>query len=159
MKLYRVTNKRFADVFTYRGASFDDGARWNSAGHPVIYFALDMGTALVEAANYHPTPRLVPASHCKAIYNVAPDVAIQRLDLQTLPDDWQTMPYPQSTQRIGDEFCNHRKHCSCWYPVSPSASANFPSPSPTRVIRKSVRLPYQIIQPVYSPRMFSGLRA
>ncbi|SHO57484.1 RES family NAD+ phosphorylase [Vibrio quintilis] len=160
MKLYRVTNKRFADVFTGRGASFDDGARWNSAGHPVIYFALDMGTALVEAANYHPTPRLVPASHCKAIYNVAPDVAIQRLDLQTLPDDWQTMPYPQSTQRIGDEFLQSQEALLLLVPSVAvgigELSVAVANPRHPQISQITLG---QIIQPVYSPRMFSGLRA
>ncbi|CAM3766033.1 RES domain protein [Vibrio aerogenes CECT 7868] len=160
MKLYRVTNKCFADVYSGRGASFDDGARWNSAGHPVIYFALDMGTALVEAANYHPTPRLVPASHCKAIYNVSPEIAIKRLDQQQLPEDWQTMPYPQSTQQIGDEFLQSQQALLLLVPSVAvgigELSVAVANPLHPQISHITLE---EIIQPVYSPRMFSGLRS
>lgn len=104
MELYRVTNKRFADNFNGRGASFKDGARWNSTGNPVIYFALDLGTAMIGAANYHASPRLVPPSYCKATYLVEEGVSTEYLSAAHLPGYWDMMPYPKSTQRIRTIF-------------------------------------------------------
>ncbi len=158
MKLYRVTNIKFADNFNGNGASFEDGARWNSAGQPVIYFGLDLGTALLEAANYHPSPRLIPASHCKAIYSAASDISVKTLSLDDLPDDWQKMPYPRSTQVIGDAFLQSKEALLLLVPSvaiglheSCVAIANPLHPDIHKITLD------EVIQPVYSPRMFSGL--
>ncbi|MBM7036124.1 RES family NAD+ phosphorylase [Vibrio ulleungensis] len=158
MNLYRVTNSKFANNFSGRGASFDDGARWNSAGNPVIYFALDMGTALVEAANYHPTPRLVPRTHCKAIYTVPNLVPIHRLDTNDLPDDWQSVPYPASTQRIGDQFLQAKQALLL---IVPSVAIGLSESSvaianPLHPDINEIKL-IECFSPVYSERMFSGL--
>ncbi|ORT49530.1 hypothetical protein ST37_14140 [Vibrio sp. qd031] len=158
MNLYRVTNSKFANNFSGRGASFDDGARWNSAGNPVIYYALDMGTALIEAANYHPSPRLVPRTHCKAIYTVPNSVPIHSLDTSKLPEDWQSMPYPASTQRIGDQFLLAKQALLL---IVPSVAIGLSESSvaivnPLHPYINKIKL-VECVQPVYSERMFSGL--
>jgi RES domain-containing protein len=158
MKLYRVTNKTYADDFSGRGASFEEGARWNSAGHPVIYFGLDMATALVEAANYHPSPRLMPATHCKAIYELTSVCSIERIDLAQLPPDWQAMPYPASTQKLGDDFLDANRALLLLLPsvavgIEEHALAVLNPLHPEVTKLKLI----DIIQPVYSHRMFTGV--
>lgn len=158
MKLYRVTNLKFADTFNGQGASFEDGARWNSPGHPVIYFGLDMSTSLVEAANYHPSPRLVPKSHCKAIYQVDDSVPMVKLDANDLPDDWQAMPYPSTTQKIGDSFLTAKDALLL---LVPSVAVGVGElllavANPLHPDIKKIEL-LETIQPVYSDRMFTGI--
>ncbi|WP_170234384.1 RES family NAD+ phosphorylase [Azomonas agilis] len=153
-----MTHKNFAGVFNGRGASFEDGARWNSSGHPVIYFALDMATALVEAANYLPSPRLVPAAFCKAIYEVK-DPSITILDLKSLPEDWQSFPYPVSTQEIGDRFLDGGETLLLLVPsvalsiggghVIAVANPNHPEIATITLLETE--------QPVYAERMFKGI--
>ncbi|MFM2481311.1 RES family NAD+ phosphorylase [Celerinatantimonas sp. YJH-8] len=160
MKLYRVTNERFADVFSGLGASFKDGARWNSPGIPVIYFALDMATAMLEAANYHTSPRLIPPSHCKAIYTADDSIRIEYFDSSQLPSDWNKMPYPTSTQRIGDAFLNAGKSALLYVP---SAAVNLSSEyaialaNPHHDDIKHKLVLTDTLKPVYSARMFSGI--
>ena len=60
MQLYRICPQSYLQDFSGLGASYKDGARWNSAGLPVLYFALSPATVLLEMANYLPSPRLVP---------------------------------------------------------------------------------------------------
>ncbi|MEG3765472.1 RES family NAD+ phosphorylase [Alteromonas sp. 14N.309.X.WAT.G.H12] len=159
MKLYRVTNQKFANIFNGKGASYEYGARWNSAGYPVIYFALDIGTAMIESANYNPSYRLIPPSHCKAIYSVDDKVTIKRLPAKTLPADWDKMPYSSTTQKIGDEFLSAQNSLFLLVPSVGAglddeskiaiANPNHPEIKKIRLIRK--------IRPVYSDSMFSGL--
>ena len=158
MKLYRVTNKVYADNFTGRGASFEDGGRWNAPGHAVIYFGLDMATALVEAANYHPSPRLIPPSHCKAIYQLSDDVKLAQVNLENLPQNWQDMPYPLSTQQIGDEFLTSNRAVALLLPSVAVGIEEFSMVvvNPLHPDISKLKL-IDTIQPVYSPRMFKGL--
>ncbi len=159
MKLFRVTNERYANHFNGKGVSYDFGARWNVAGQPVIYFATDMATALVEAANYLPAPDLVPATHCKATYIVDGEVPIEYLDSNVLPDDWDAMPYPASTQLIGEQFL---LKCDALFLMVPSVGVgsrdeyNVAVANPLHPLISSISL-VNTIKPVYSPRMFGGL--
>lgn len=162
MKLYRVTNEKFADSYNGMGASYDVGARWNSAGTPVIYFALDMATAMVEAANYHTSPRLIPPSHCKAIYTTDENISMELFDVANLPPDWNKMPYPASTQVIGDEFINSKRAALLYVP---SAAINVDSEYMIAIanpLHPDIRKHNMItlidkLKPVYSERMFQGL--
>lgn len=158
MKLFRITNRLYANNFSGKGASFEDGARWNSAGHPVIYFGLNMATAMVEAANYLPNPRLVPVSHCKATYELPETVSSLELAISNLPDDWQDMPYPRSTQMIGDEFLMSQKALMLKVPSVAVGAGEYA----VAVVNPQHPDIHQIKltgteQPVYSTRMFSGL--
>lgn len=159
MKLYRVTNERFANSFSGRGASFEDGARWNTAGHPVIYFALDLGTAMIEAANYHTSPRLVPPSYCKATYIVEEGVSIEYLDEPHLPNDWDMMSYPQSTQLLGDDFLVRAKSLFLIVPSVGVGSSNELKIAVANPLHPEITKIQLIdkVKPVYSNRMFSGL--
>jgi RES domain-containing protein len=158
MRLYRVTNINYADKFDGRGSSYEDGARWNSAGHPVIYFALDIATALIEAANYHPSPRLLPPSHCKAIYTTRSAVSVTKLDLAELPQDWQEMPYPTSTQYIGDRFLESKQALLLLVPSVAVGISEYKIAvaNPRHPDIRKIQLT-ETIQPVYSERMFQGL--
>ena len=159
MKLYRVTNRKYASNFSGKGASFADGARWNHAGQPVIYFATDMATALVEAANYVPSPQLIPATYCKAIYEIDGEIPMIYLPPEDLPADWDAMPYPASTQAIGSLFLDNVSAALLMVPsvgVGVATEYNVAVANPNHPSIKSISL-IDTIQPVYSHRMFKGL--
>ena len=102
MRLYRIVPGEFADNFSGLGASYLDGARWNSPKLPVLYFALSPSVAMLEMANYFPSPRLVPKFYVLATYTLeqAPEIK----ELKSLPNDWADYPYPVSTQKIGSDW-------------------------------------------------------
>ena len=123
MLLYRIAKEKYLLTLTGRGKSFRDGARWNEAGLPVLYFASSASVALLEMANYIPSPRLVPQSYRLGIYEIPDDVGIETLAIAEMPPDWATYPYPASTQAIGNEWlqsarslCLQGPQCcsSCW---------------------------------------------
>ena len=101
MRLYRITPECYLENYRGFGASYRDGARWNRAGQPALYFALSPATALLEMANYLPSPRLVPDSYRLGTYEVPDSLPVHILSDALLPSDWAEYPYPPSTHMIG----------------------------------------------------------
>jgi RES domain-containing protein len=60
--------------------------------------------ALLEMANYLPSPRLVPPSYKLGIYELPDTVSSQTLSIKDMPPDWAEYPYPVSTQKIGSKW-------------------------------------------------------
>ncbi len=109
MRLYRICPEKYLENFSGLGASYKDGARWNRPGQAVIYFAVSPSTALLEMANYLPSPKLIPKNYRLGIYELDKSAAIYVLADTQLPDDWAYFPYPRSTQQIGKDWldqCN-----------------------------------------------------
>lgn len=104
MRLYRIIPEAYLENYNGLGGSYRDGARWNRADQPVLYFALLASTALLEMANYLPSPRLIPEDYRLGIYDT-PDIApFYTLPDNRLPSDWASFPYPSSTQTIGGDW-------------------------------------------------------
>ena len=104
MRLYRIAPQAFLENYDGLGASFRGGGRWNHSGLPVMYFALSPSVAMLEMANYLPSPRLIPASYALATYELTGHVPIDEISLGELPKDWNQYPYPESTQDIGSTW-------------------------------------------------------
>ena len=104
MRLFRITKSKYLGNFTGRGASFLNGARWNQSGHPVLYFASTPSVALLEMANYLPSPRLVPADYKLGIYFLPDNISTQTITTEDLPPNWSQYPYPLTTQKIGTQW-------------------------------------------------------
>ncbi|NJK58637.1 MAG: RES family NAD+ phosphorylase [Pleurocapsa sp. SU_5_0] len=106
MRLYRITKQKYLTSYSGQGKSFQDGARWNSPGLPVLYFASSPAVALLEMANYLPSPRLIPKDYNLGIYDLPSNTKTKTLTIDDLPDDWADFPYPLSTQLIGSNWLN-----------------------------------------------------
>jgi RES domain-containing protein len=106
MRLYRITKLKYLTSYSGQGKSFQDGARWNSPGLPVLYFGSSPAVALLEMANYLPSPRLVPKDYNLGIYELPDSTKTKTLTVDDLPDDWADFPYPLSTQLIGSNWLN-----------------------------------------------------
>ncbi len=104
MQLYRICPEQFLEDYRGRGASFQGGARWNKAGLPALYFAASASVAMLEMAHYLPSPRLVPPSYRLGTYEIGSGAAIDQWPVEELPDDWNSFPYPASTQVLGSSW-------------------------------------------------------
>jgi len=104
MKLYRITPEAYIENYSGLGASYQDGARWNRPGQPVLYFALDAATALLELGQYLPSPQLMPKHYRFAEYDIPDDTPLQIVSMDDLPYDWAAFPYPRSTQQMGGDW-------------------------------------------------------
>lgn len=102
MDLYRIVPHEYAINFSGLGASYQDGARWNEPRLPVLYFALSPSVAMLEMANYFPSPRLVPKYYVLATYVLEDNAPIK--ESENLPQDWSEYPYPESTQKAGSDW-------------------------------------------------------
>lgn len=105
MDLYRIGPRKYLEGFSGKGASYENGARWNRPGFPVIYYSCSPATAMLEMANYLPSPRLVPKDYCLAHYKIVLKKSeYDVLDRSKCPANWNASPYPITTQQIGSDW-------------------------------------------------------
>jgi RES domain-containing protein len=78
------------------------GGRWNSKGKRCLYLATTSSLALLEIM-VHLDDYSLLADY--ALYQIEiPDSSLLELNLDSLPQDWDTDPAPLSTAQIGDEW-------------------------------------------------------
>ena len=106
MQLYRIAPERYLENFFGLGGSYEHGGRWNRPGQPALYMALSAGAALLEMANYLPSPTMTPPGYRLGVYDLDDEAAMEHLSPEDLPGNWWDFPYPEATQRIGGDFLN-----------------------------------------------------
>lgn len=116
MQLYRICPDRYLEDYSGLGASYRDGARWNVEGIPVIYFATSASLAMLELANYLPSPRLVPANYRLGIYTLSGRTKVDTWSVDDLPEQWNEYPYPTSTQQLGAAWLKSKKRVALRVP-------------------------------------------
>ena len=156
MRIYRICRVEHLENFEGRGASFRHGGRWNNAGVPVLYFAESASVAMLEMANYLPSPRLVPATYRLGVYEVASSASIKRWRVDDLPKEWDEFPHSRWTQREGTEWLLHGKEPLLSVPSSavPGGLENIVLASPNRLARGGIRL-IEAIKDIYNSRAFA----
>ena len=108
MKLYRLTQKKFANTpFCPEGAKLY-GGRWNSKGTEALYFAESESLCSLEVfVHVNNDPNIVDQYD---LYRIEiPDDLIAKLGEEDLPKTWRNIPATEETQEIGDEFLNALK--------------------------------------------------
>lgn len=158
MRLYRITKEKYLDNFTGRGKSFSDGGRWNLAGIPVLYFASTPSVALLEMANYLPSPRLVPKSYRLGIYELPDSVSCISLTVENLPKNWAEYPYPSSTQKIGSRWLNENNSLCLSVPsvATPAGMENIIVVNPNHPQIVDLKL-IAVVSDLYNERAFRGI--
>ena len=158
MRLYRICPKVYLENYTGLGASYRDGGRWNHAGLPVMYFALSPSTALLEMANYLPSPRFVPATYRLGIYELPGRIPVDQLSDEQLPDDWAMFPYPASTQEIGSQWLKSNKKVGMLVPSAavPDGLEHILLFNPAHKNSERIRL-VRHTSNLYNKRMFSRI--
>lgn len=109
MEVYRLSRKKYALPLSGIGASFH-GARWNSAGYDLIYSAENRSLAMAEVA-VHLTFATLPLDFVMMTLNIPGEIMILTLDENKLLPDWNTFPFPVSTQHTGDKFISDCIYC------------------------------------------------
>ncbi|MDE0349965.1 MAG: RES family NAD+ phosphorylase [Gammaproteobacteria bacterium] len=158
MRLYRISQREHIQNLDGLGASYETGGRWNEPGVPALYFGETAAVAMLEMANYLPSPRLVPASYRMGVFELSPDVSVERWSTDELPEDWRDFPYPTSTQRWGTDWLLRGEAPCVAIPSSavPGGLESIVLASPTRLDRTSVHL-LMVLRELYNPRAFASL--
>lgn len=150
--------KEYAENYGGRGASFEFGARWNMPRVPVLYFSTSVSVAMIEVANYVPSPHALPSSMILGVYELSEKVRIKQVEEKELPKDWRGFPHSENVQVFGTEIlCGNR------YDGMVVPSASIPVIDNTCVVinadrldRDSIKL-ISIENQIYDQRMFSGI--
>jgi RES domain-containing protein len=100
MRIFRIADRRHP-VWSGTGAMLV-GGRFNSAGRPVIYGALNFAGAMLEVL-VHARIGKVPKHHAWVEAEVPADVAIERVTVEELLAGWDA-PDPQVARRFGDRW-------------------------------------------------------
>lgn len=157
MFLFRISHERYLADLSGLGASYQDGARWNSPGNPVVYFAGSSSVAMLEMANYIPNPKLIPKHFKLGVYKVEKTATVEAVTLDNLPEEWNRYPHKAHTRTLGDQWL---KGCRSTLLEVPSASVPDGLESifllnPSHPEASCIKL-VNTIDSIYNERMFSG---
>jgi RES domain-containing protein len=109
MEAYRLSREKFAHNLSGKGAAMK-GARWNSVGVELIYTAANRSLAMAEVA-VHFTLATLPSDYVMTTIFIPDDISVKKINIDTLPPDWNVFPHPASTQLIGDKFVLDNRFC------------------------------------------------
>lgn len=156
MQLYRICPEAFLQNYSGEGASFKSGGRWNPPGQRVLYFASSAAVAMLEVANYLPSPRFVPKSYRLGQYQL-PDAFVSRFQGE-LPADWDSFPYPVSTQQLGSAWLHSQQNVLLELPsvTVPPGLGSILLFNATHPDASQLRL-QQVFHDIYNPRLFAGM--
>lgn len=90
------------------------GARWNSAGRPVIYAADGFAGAILEVIAHATTPKTLPGSY-HAVRIEIPDDAVERLEPDALPG-WDDKDSPAALA-FGDAWLANARSAALMVPA------------------------------------------
>ena len=158
MQLFRITKEQYLENLSGLGGSYEDGARWNLPGTPVIYFALSAAVAQLEMANYTVNPRMVPKSFRLGVYQLDDAVELDRLDPDSWPEGWYEFPYQKMTQQIGDQFLGARQSLGLIVPscAIPGGLGEIVVINPYHADIEKIRL-VATHKNIFNPRAFLGV--
>lgn len=157
IRIYRICRAEHLENFQGHGASYQYGGRWNSAGVPVLYFAESASVAMLELANYLPSPRLVPVAYRLGVYEIASSAPVRRLQVKDLPEGWNGFPHSQWTRQEGTDWLLHGKESLLTVPSAaiPGGLGNIVLISPHRLAPTRIRL-VEALEDIYDLRAFAG---
>ena len=160
MRVYRIARREHLQDLRGLGVSYETGGRWNRRGVPAVYFAETPAVAMLEMANYLPSPRLVPASYRMGVFELSESVLTEQWSTDEFPADWRDFPYPTSTQRLGTDWLRSGEAACLAIPSAavPGGLENIVLASPTRLDDAGIRL-RTVLTELYNPRAFAAAGA
>jgi len=109
MEVFRLSREKFSGSLSGIGAALK-GARWNSVGVEVIYTASNRSLSMAEVA-VHLSLATLPDDFMMLTIFVPDSVSLMKLDIATLPSNWNSFPHSVTTQDIGNKFVMENKFC------------------------------------------------
>jgi RES domain-containing protein len=79
------------------------GSRWTPRGIPVVFASATLSLATLERF-VQTDPDLAPVDLVAIPVDISDDLAIESVDIDTLPRDWRTFPAPAALTRIGESW-------------------------------------------------------
>ncbi|MEG3764955.1 RES family NAD+ phosphorylase [Alteromonas sp. 14N.309.X.WAT.G.H12] len=170
MILFRTIHKDyFSTWFDYRNSkSFKHGARWNLPNIPATYTSSNAQNAMLECANYTPSPKAANRLYRLCVFEV-PELRLKNIEPTDLPDKWFQKSSQTQTQELGSKYLLNPDYEGI---VVPSVTINHGiATHPINAIRHSVwanvvinldtigidRIKLiEVCEPLFSTRMFGA---
>ena len=110
MKVYRVERQKYLkEILSGRGAALSQGNRWNSLHTAMIYTSGSRSLAILEVLTRVDLFTDLPNDRLIVELEIPISLTIDKLDILTLPKDWNAYPSSKATQIIGDAFIRMAK--------------------------------------------------
>jgi RES domain-containing protein len=98
--IWRITSARYADsAFDGEGARLY-GGRWNHPGTSIVYGSATLSLAALEYF-VHLEPDLAPPGLVAVAADLPAGLALESLEVESLPPDWRTYPAPERLKDLG----------------------------------------------------------
>lgn len=114
MRVYRVSNTRFARDLSGEGARLH-GGRWNHIGTACLYTSQSRSLAVLELSVN--VSRASVLRYLSMVEIEIPDDMLE-LDVAALPGNWREAPAPASTKDFGSDLMNKNEHVIIKIPSS-----------------------------------------
>lgn len=107
MQVWRIARDVHCDTALDGVGGLMAAGRWHRRGHPILYTSSSAALAALEVL-VHVEPLQAPDDLRLLGLELPDDLVIETLDLTQLPDDWRSLPAPESTQFIGSAWLERR---------------------------------------------------
>ncbi len=104
MLVWRIAREEYK-ALDGEGARLN-GGRWNSEGIPVVYASASLSLAGLEYL-VHVDPEDVPGDLVAMKIEVPDDVALEQVEIDSLPKDWQVIAEHPACVAAGDAWAVH----------------------------------------------------
>lgn len=152
MILYRIEKREYADRLDGLGAA-RRGARWNSAGTPMIYCAEHEATTVLEVLAHFGE---LPTDRVLVTYTLPDTVSMLRPALSELPASWRELPYHVATQHYGDRFIREKKALLLRVPTALATTEWNYLMNPKHPEGALVKVGIAPVNYPFDPRLFKG---
>lgn len=115
MQLWRIAREIHCDTALNGVGGLMVAGRWHRRGHPILYTSSSAALAALEVL-VHVEPLQAPDDLRLLRLELPDDLAIETLDPARLPEDWRSLPSPQSTQAIGSDWLEGRSSAALRVP-------------------------------------------
>jgi RES domain-containing protein len=109
MNVFRLSKNKYANKLNGKGASKSDN-RWNSKGTEIIYTAQSRALAMAEVA-VHLTLATLPSDYVMIEIEIPDNIKIKEIEPEELPNNWNSYPSSNDTQKMGDDFIHSNEFC------------------------------------------------
>ncbi|MBK7427064.1 MAG: RES family NAD+ phosphorylase [Saprospiraceae bacterium] len=105
MIVYRIVREKYLETtLSGIGASLTKGFRWNSLNTRLVYTSESRSLATLEVTVHLDLSEDLPSDRYYVEIEIPDDLTILEVNVEDLPDDWDTKPPGITTQTIGNDF-------------------------------------------------------
>lgn len=105
MRVFRIEREKYIEnTLSGIGAALTEGYRWNSLNTYLVYTAESRALATLEVSVHIDLTEDLPTDRFYVEIDIPDDLEILELQLENLPENWDSKPPIIETQYIGDDF-------------------------------------------------------